>query len=207
MIEKEAAVPSILMSTQNTRPILPDSLRFLRSDAPRALTREETEWLLAERILTVVDLREEGERAAGPCPLERDGRFRYLCLPVTGGGRIPASPEEVVHTYLNMVDDQMERILAAIWSARTNVLYFCNAGKDRTGVVSALLLRRLGTDREHIVSDYMRSRENLLPALSAFAAAHPEIDPRVILPRRSYMEEFLDEMDRRDGAEIGFANP
>ena len=56
-------------------------------------------------------------------------------MPVTGGNAVPPCREQVAKSYLNMVDGQMERIVDTIWNARSNVLYFCSAGKDRTGVV------------------------------------------------------------------------
>jgi protein-tyrosine phosphatase len=38
------------------------------------------------------------------------------------------------------------------------VLYHCSAGKDRTGILTALLLETLGTPREVIMDDYIHSR-------------------------------------------------
>ncbi|SEF85024.1 Tyrosine phosphatase family protein [Eubacterium ruminantium] len=68
-----------------------------------------------------------------PCGLEKEDGFTYYHLPVTGGGDVPESPEAVAGIYLNMMDDQMNRIVDTIMSAAGNVMYFCNAGKDRTG--------------------------------------------------------------------------
>jgi protein tyrosine/serine phosphatase len=76
-------------------------------------------------------------------------------------------------------------------NARVGVLYFCTAGKDRTGVVSAVLLYKLGLPTEYVVRDYMRSRENLAPMLAAYAAQHPDVDINVITPNEGYIREFL----------------
>ena len=81
--------------------------------------------------------REKTEYAQKPCRLETESGFTYYHLPVTGGGGIPESLESVADAYLKMIDGQMERIICAILKAESNVLYFCGAGKDRTGVVSA----------------------------------------------------------------------
>lgn len=188
---------SLLQSTKNTRSILRDSFRFLRSDVPDALTEEETAWLVEWNVLTVIDLREESERRRRPCSLEIDDRFSYHVMPVTGGNGVPKCSKEVSESYIRMVDAQMETIIAAIWNAPTNVLYFCNAGKDRTGVVSALLLYWLGMDREYIVQDYLQSRENLRQMLMDFAERNPHVDIRVITPDRYYMEGFLDWLELR----------
>ena len=178
-------------STKNTRPIADGSFRYIRSDVPLAVTESEADRLVTRNIVTVVDLRSEEERKSRPCPLENDGRFVYLHMPVTGGNAVPPCREQVAKSYLNMVDGQMERIVDTIWNARSNVLYFCSAGKDRTGVVTALLLRKLGADDERIIDDYLKSAENLREELARAAAENPDIDLGVITPDRSYMEEFL----------------
>ena len=177
--------------TKNTRTILPDSLRYIRSDVPLQVTEEEKQWLVDHNITTAVDLRTQRERAAKPCPLEQDGRFRYLHLPVTGGDALPESPAWVAQSYINMADEQMERILQTISEAKSNVLFFCTAGKDRTGVVAALLLRRAGCPEEYILRDYLLSGQNLADDLEAYARANPSVDLAVITPQRETMERFL----------------
>lgn len=184
---------SMLKSTLNTRTILPDSLRYIRSDVPVKITVQETEWLVSGNITTIVDLRTEDEREKKKCPLAEDNRFRYLCMPVTGGNVVPKSADDVSKSYIAMVDSQMKAIITAICEAGTNVLYFCNAGKDRTGVVSAILLAQAGMNEEYIVGDYMKSKENLLPMLEEFAKQCPQIDIRVITPH-----ERVFEVDQRE---------
>lgn len=179
------------LNTQNTRAILPDSLRFIRSDVPTRITAEELQWLKENDILTIVDLREEHERLQKPCPLAEERGFTYLCMPVTGGNAVPARPEDVPFSYRNMVDERMDTIIDTILHAEGNVLYFCNAGKDRTGVVSAILLYKLGYSDEYIIADYLRSADNLREKLQAFAESSPEIDIAVITPQTAYMEQFL----------------
>lgn len=180
---------SLLHYTKNTRAILPDSLRFIRSDLPARLDDEDIRFLLDNAVTTAVDLRSYEEVSKKPCPLASMPEFSYLNLPVNGGGAVPASPDEVVGSYIAMLDG-IESILDAIKSGR-NVLYFCNAGKDRTGVVSALLLCELGFDREYIVRDYLESGENLRGMLEEYSAAFG-VDKRIITPRREYIEGLLD---------------
>lgn len=182
---------SFLKSTQNTRAILPDSLRYIRSDVPSCLTEQEVQWLLDNNIITIIDLREDAERERKKCPLIDDQRFQYFCMPVTGGNAIPKSVDDVSKSYIKMVDEYMDKIIDAIMCADTNVLFFCNAGKDRTGVVSAILLQKLGMDENYIIKDYMESKENLKEMLEEYAKAFSEVDINVITPQERYMEEFL----------------
>ncbi len=184
-----------ISSTKNTRNILPDSMRFVRSDVPTSLSDEDIRCLLDNNIRTIVDLREDKERAQKPCPLADDTDFNYICLPVTGGNGIPESPDKVPVSYLNMIDKQLIHIIDVIENAKSNVLYFCNAGKDRTGVVSALLLKRRGFDEEYIIEDYMKSADNLKDMLESFANSNKDVDINVITPHREYMKIFLQSCD------------
>jgi protein-tyrosine phosphatase len=46
---------------------------------------------------------------------------------------------------------------------RSPVLIHCQAGKDRTGIIIALIMLAIGVERELIISDFMKSNEALLP--------------------------------------------
>ena len=91
-----------------------------------------------------------------------------------------------------MIDKQMEKIIHRIMNAESNVLYFCTAGKDRTGVVSAVLLRKLGYSDEVIIEDYMKSKDNLMDMLTAYAKDHPEVDIEIITPHVDNIRRLLE---------------
>lgn len=183
---------SLLRSTMNTRALPTGTLRYIRSDVPERLTGAEIQWLLDNAVTTIVDLRSEKEVSGRPCCLAGRAGFRYVHLPVTGGGGTPTSLAHLYMVYRRMVDERMAEIVDAIMNAGSNVLYFCTAGKDRTGVVSAMILKRLGIGDEAIIDDYMESRGNLMDMLTAYADAHPEVDLEVIVPHRRNMEQLLE---------------
>lgn len=183
-------MPSLLESTANTRTVLPGNDRLLRSDAPLSLTAEDIAFLLARGITTLIDLRSDAEVKRRPCPLAEDSRFTYLHMPVTGGNSMPESPADVPLSYLRMVDAQMARILSIIHET-DGIMYFCAAGKDRTGVVSALLQRESGMSPEDIAAEYVISGENLRAMFTSFQATHPEIDVEIYTPKKEYMLQFL----------------
>lgn len=182
---------SLLNTTLNTRAILPDNLKYIRSDVPYKITETEIQWLIENNITTIIDLREEQECQQKKCPLIDNNNFNYLCMSVTGGNAIPQTVDDVSKSYIRMADSYMGKIIETIFSSEKNVMYFCNAGKDRTGVVSAILLNKLGYDREYIVNDYLKSAANLHEMLETFSSQRPEIKD-IITPNRRYMEEFLD---------------
>ena len=182
---------SLLRSTLNTRALPVGGLRYIRSDAPLCLTEEEIQWLLDNHITTLVDLRSAQELEHKPCPLQDVAGFTYYHIPVTGGGDTPKSREHLYEVYRGMVDAQMDTILETILNAASNVMYFCTAGKDRTGVVSALLLKRLGISEEVIVEDYMKSKDNLLDMLTSYVKNHPEVDIDIIIPQEDNIRQVL----------------
>ena len=188
---------SLLSTTWNTRLLREGDFRFVRSDVPDRLSLSDLDWLLAHEITLAVDLRSPQECAARPCPLEQDPRFQYLHLPVATGDIVPHCFEDVPNNYLDMVDGQLVHILDTLWNAGRNAIYFCNAGKDRTGVVSALLLQRMGASRQEIVDNYVLSAENLKTMLAEFVAKRPELKLEVVTPRAWTMEQFLDRVPDR----------
>lgn len=187
---------SLFHNTYNTHPLREGSLRYLRSDVPDRLDAEEVRWLETNGVTTIVDLRDPPEVELRPCLWAQREPFVYQNLPVTGGNAVPASPEDVVHSYLHLVDDSMMRTVETVERAESNVLYFCMAGKDRTGVLSALLLSRMGASREEIVADYMQSADNLRELLREICRQHPELNPRVLEPRDETIRAFLDALEK-----------
>ena len=182
---------SLLRSTLNTRALPVGGLRYIRSDAPLCLTEEEIQWLLDNHITTLVDLRSAQELERKPCPLQDVAGFTYYHIPVTGGGDTPKSREHLYEVYRGMVDARLDAILETILNAASNVMYFCTAGKDRTGVVSALLLKRLGISEDVIVEDYMKSKDNLLDMLTSYVKNHPEVDIDIIIPQEENIRQVL----------------
>ncbi len=182
---------SLLKSTLNTRALPIGGMRYIRSDVPLRLSAEEIQWLLANDITTLVDLRSTQELERNPCPLRELEGFTYHHLPVSGGGDTPKSREHLYEVYYGMVDKQMEAILDTILNATSNVMYFCSAGKDRTGTVSALLLKHLGASDDVIVDDYMKSKENLIDMLTEYVKDHPEVDIEIIIPQEENIRNFL----------------
>lgn len=84
-----------------------------------------------------------------------------------------------------------------IWSsiqttpAPDGVLFHCSAGKDRTGVVSAILLLLAGVSDEDIIDHYMLTREYNRKRFALARQKFPDIDINIIIPHTEYMTRFL----------------
>lgn len=186
---------SLFKMTLNTRILPIGNTRYIRSDYPSTLNHDEIEWLINNNVTTIVDLREEKEYTQKPCCLENMDEFIYYHLPVTGGGDTPKSPEAVATVYVGMLDEQMDIIISTIMNAESNVLYFCGAGKDRTGVVSAIILKKLGFSDQVIVDDYMETKENLMDFLLGYVKEHPEVDINTIMPSEKNIRIVLERIE------------
>jgi len=185
---------SLLSSTKNTRPLRIGSFRYIRSDAICKLSTNDLTWLIENNITTIVDLRTADEVSQRPCCLKDHTDFLYINIPISGGNTVPKSSEFVPASYFKMVDAAMWKVISIIENTKTNVLYFCHAGKDRTGIVSALLLLRQNATHEEIITDYLCSADYLKEQLEEYCRKNPSIDIDTITPKAIYMEQFLREV-------------
>ena len=140
---------------------------FLRSDAPIQVSDEDIELLLSNTIRTIVDLRSDDEIQSKPCALKNHKNFEYYHCKIYGDGYLPESIEEVPISYFKMVEEQKTilNIMRVFAKAKGGILYYCTAGKDRTGVISALLLLLAGVSKTDILADYHISQVYLEPML------------------------------------------
>lgn len=81
---------------------------------------------------------------------------RRLLLPYVNGGGLALLYEMLLESAQPELCATMEVVLAAA-EAGHGVLFFCRAGKDRTGLVAALVLSTAGASDQQIVEDYARS--------------------------------------------------
>lgn len=167
---------------------------FLRSDVPSQVSDDDIELLLSNNITTVVDLRSDDEVLIKPCALKNDENFEYYHCKIHGDGCLPASVEAIPNSYFEMVDEQKTvlNIMRVFAKAKGGVLYHCTAGKDRTGVISALLLLLAGVCKTDILADYQISQVYLGSMLQQFCKINNNVDVNIITPKTEYMEKFLD---------------
>lgn len=77
--------------------------------------------------------------------------------------------------FLERFRDRFGRAFAAVADAPGGaVLVHCAGGKDRTGLVSGLLLRLAGVSREDVAADYAASEANLAPTRAAWIDEAPD---------------------------------
>jgi protein-tyrosine phosphatase len=156
---------------------------LVRADTLCRLTEAGQRALLDYGVRTVIDLRlpEEVEREPNPfASLERSPAIRYLHLPLidpavaSSLADLPTAAER----YIAMLEGSPER-MAAIMRAVADApeggaLFHCAAGKDRTGIIAALLLRLSGVPEDVIADDYVATDQFLAPLAEEWVAAAPD---------------------------------
>lgn len=133
---------------------------LLRSDALHRIDDSGRAALTALNLRTVVDLRTDDEVRAAPSALDFAG-LRTFHVPLFDAAAIGRLPPELAAVYRYMIDDCGAAIATAIgYLCRDGALpglVHCTAGKDRTGLVVALVLEVIGVPDEIIAADYAMS--------------------------------------------------
>jgi len=192
-----------------------------RADGVHRIDGEDLEAIAALGLRTVLDLRTEGELEHGRFPTDRHP-VEWHHLPVLqriwsdDDLRVGASAAEFLRDrYLDMLDQgggSIARALELIADGQP-ALFHCSAGKDRTGVLAAVILGLLDVDAEVIAQDYHLSASAMDSLVSWIEAEFPEARSAMNAQPRQYLEApieamagFLDEVDRRYGSMEGLVD-
>jgi len=119
-------------------------------------------------IATVVDLRNDQERLDHPTRLAVSVTRVDITID-PGAWRDPAQGmPRLEQVYTDMIEGCAHELAQAVDTVARHsdrpLLVHCTGGKDRTGVVIALVQSLLGVDDDVIATDYARSEEHLLAA-------------------------------------------
>ncbi len=135
--------------------------RIFRCGMPLDPSDKDIELFLKLGIKTVIDFRGEEEADERPSRLETDERFDYHNISLLEAN--PAFNKENrplwdMYIYsLTAYGENYARVFRLMVSTDEPLLCHCFLGKDRTGVLCALLLDAAGVSRENILKDYSLS--------------------------------------------------
>jgi protein tyrosine/serine phosphatase len=187
---------------------------MFRSDALHHLLPSDVDHLTELGMRTIIDLRSVVElERTGRGPLESTD-MQWLHAPLSHGdaaaGHVlpPALAEgDLGRHYVESLDERTETLAAVIThlAARENLpaVFHCTAGKDRTGMVAALVLSLVGVSDDVIVHDYTLTDDRMvlvmerIRASGDFPAPAAAMSERIGRAEASSMEKFLGAL--RDG--------
>ena len=189
----------------------------VRSDSLAALTEAGRAALAGYGVRAVVDLRLPDELARHPNPFASPGDHGIAYTNVSILDPAAGYPPETLtlaENYLWTLDRfaaYVAEVMAAIATAPSGgVLVHCAAGKDRTGLISALLLGLVGVPAETIAADYALTAELLRPRDQEWLEHGPgeradrEAVAARFAPTAEVMLEVLDGLERRYGGVEGY---
>lgn len=186
--------------------------RVYRSDALARLTDDDIVVLTPLQVATLIDLR-------SPKELETSGHSRLVTEHGVTHKHLPFLPEStnpvdyqnippLSELYVQMIERGAPTIHAVFEMLADNTTYpavvHCAAGKDRTGVTIALLLRTLGVSDEVIVADYALTDGYLAEGIERLRAAggaeqYSHVPPDLLHAHAETMAGFLATVDQRFG--------
>lgn len=190
--------------------------RLYRSDVLQTTTEGDLELFRDLGIVTVVDLRSASE-------VERTGRgllaseaVRFVNTPMLSsadleerGDTSNLDSDFLARRYLQYLDLGGGAIVRAI-EEMTDInnyplVFNCFFGKDRTGVLAALVLSCLGVERQVIIDDYALTATRVplilekLRSNSVYRETIDRTDPILLAANATTMTQFLCEIDQRYG--------
>lgn len=194
--------------------------RLFRSDTLQELTADDVVHVRDRLgVRTVVDLRAVGEVATeGRGPLEQEP-LDYVNVPLLADVEEKDAVPVPIGTdlsafYLHILEDRGDKVADALRvlgdTDRGPAVFHCAAGKDRTGLVAALVLRVAGVPDAAVVADYAATSAHMDKVVARFrrlsyARVVEEEPPEVFMAVGATMQRFLDQLEERHGGARGWA--
>lgn len=199
---------------------------FVRTADLSRLTAADRDTLAATGVKLDIDLRTGDEEQQSHDVLADDARFDYQRISLMGtekmdlGKMMTSFPDTLGEAYVQWLGSNptpFRQVFQRIAAQRDGaVLFHCTAGKDRTGIISAILLDLAGVPRQDIVHDYALSAHYLEGQpkdsamnvqMMALIKQHPEIARKMAgmggtAPEN--MEMFLTALHQQYGGAAGF---
>jgi protein-tyrosine phosphatase len=189
--------------------------RLFRSDTLHELTEADIQVLRDVGLATIVDLRTSTEVERTGQGLLKTEPVGYVHLSVMQEGisqeaaaSVSLADLDLASLYLGWLESSPAPLVEAInvigTPERFPLVFHCAAGKDRTGVLAALILEILGVRRDLIVDDYVltatridliRVRQRRDPE----TAQRMDVAPQLFNVEALTMEKFLDGLHERHG--------
>lgn len=197
--------------------------QIIRSDNIRHLSENGWAQLASHGVRTVIDLRFEEERSDDPPPphgIEVVGISLFGAHDPGEAARVDAllrqardAAEATGVLYADTLWSRRSCVAASVTAvaraAEGALVVHCFVGKDRTGIVSALLLDLAGVEHEAIVADYALTEGRVGPLVDAWIAEADDPHERAYRERisgapREAMQSMLRMLRSRYGDARGY---
>lgn len=154
-------------------------------------------------IRQVVDLRRPDEIAREPDPFASVPEIRYSQISMATAGE--GKPGDAAG-YFSMVEHGMRQMAEIVWALLREdglpAVIHCVAGRDRTGVVIAVLLEAIGIDRQQVADDYALSKTCF--ARTADVGVPSDERTRTVKCRPGVILQLIDYLERTHGGAANY---
>ncbi|OQC10866.1 MAG: Tyrosine-protein phosphatase precursor [Tenericutes bacterium ADurb.Bin087] len=177
--------------------------KYIRGTAKGTMTEAEKAFFYNLGVRIIVDLRYTKEIDKTPSPMRDYHDIEYYHVDMMGEfwQMREQGYQDMTDLYIDLLDDSQDKLLTIfrIFLKHKNegIYFHCTAGKDRTGVVTMLLLDLVGVPHSTIVENYSESYSNNL-ARPGYTSIKSEWR-RFILSEPEYMERTLDHLYTKYG--------
>ncbi len=174
---------------------------FLRSSNLKNITKDDEELLKKYGVTDIIDLR--GMTNIQDSFISDDKidtkYFNYHYIPIsnkTSEDYIKNNIEKeefdfgIAYYYMLENKEKIKNIFEVLANANGTVLYHCSAGKDRTGLITALIFLLCGVDKKDIVANYQVTYTYVKG--QSFMTTYP---PKVEKSIPKYIETFMEKLE------------
>ena len=179
---------------------------FMRSDISSDLPENTMNQIIDYGVNLVIDLRCEAEKSREVDSFSRKEGVKYTSISLFDGD--PDSPDDYIMSFLKkhtlgdyyiMILEEYKEQMANIFRLLLNnegvTLFHCAVGKDRTGVIAAILYLLAGASYENIILNYKVSFEYGKKVLGEYYNHKiPELKHTALSEARN-MTKFLNYID------------
>jgi len=189
--------------------------KFYRADSLAKLSDNDITAIAALGVSCVLDLRFAYEAEEGVNRLRERGGFLYKNISVAEKAQenpldFPDTNEEFYINILQKSGAEVAEVFRFFLANRNKSFVFhCTAGKDRTGVIAALLLDLAGVSREEIIADYALTHGYMWDSLMAIKTAieakyGTTLKESMFAAQPKSMEAFLEELYKTYGGAAAY---
>lgn len=194
-----------------------------RSDNPSKLSEEEIDRLRVLQLKLIIDLRTPNERKNKVLKLSESDGTRIVHVPILQNDRDYTNMQFLIMMLRSARTMDCEQMMLSFYRKMVSVdlgeiryiinlladqehlpaLIHCRGGKDRTGILSALLQLLAGVPKDTVMQNYLLSNEFIerdmrraslfIRAMSLFQLSGERIRP-LLEAREHYLEAALDEI-------------
>lgn len=183
---------------------------FLRGDSLHGLTKGDEKYLDGYGVSLVIDVRGREEAFLHPDHIDKK-RTAHVHVPlldhIQSEAMLGKMPDDMGDMYIGLVEkskDGLKEIFTRMADERGVTLYHCTAGKDRTGIITMLVLKLAGVADDVVLADYAVSetymKETFDRQRKMVEAAGVKVPDYVFRSKPEYMQKLMDHIAGKYGS-------